>query len=57
MSIPIPPKCKACKDTGEVDVRAQYYTKAGRTCRLEKRPCPFCENGKAMDRKHPSPNQ
>lgn len=52
-SIPIPPKCDACKDTGEVEARVQYHThmKLGRTCRMEKIPCPFCENGLMMDRK------
>jgi hypothetical protein len=24
MSIAIPPKCEACKDTGEVEMRIQY---------------------------------
>lgn len=47
----VPPKCEACKDTGEVEARVQYHTKRGRSCQMEKRPCPFCENGADMDRK------
>lgn len=48
--ITIRPKCEACKDTGEVEMRIQF-TDRRRPCEIQLRPCPFCEEGRLLDQK------